>query len=130
MLLWSDRSESALREYVNKTINSFKRYNDSELNAIAYTLGLCRHEYAYRTYAVTDSIQATHYAPEMTYHRKALEKNKVVFLFPGQGTDFVDVYITLYEENELFRNSVDTLSQKFEPYLGKIFVRSYFQARI
>ncbi|WP_272687398.1 beta-ketoacyl synthase N-terminal-like domain-containing protein [Providencia sp. PROV149] len=119
LLLWSDRSESALREYVNKTINSFKRYNDSELNAIAYTLGLCRHEYAYRTYAVTDSIQATHYAPEMTYHRKALEKNKVVFLFPGQGTDFVDVYTTLYEENELFRNNVDTLSQKFEPYLGE-----------
>ncbi|HCA3587734.1 TPA: acyltransferase domain-containing protein [Salmonella enterica subsp. enterica serovar Java] len=119
LLLWSDRSEASLKKYVTDTFGYFARYDQSELAAIAYTLGRCRHEHEFRAYTVAGAVPESQYIERVAYQKRAGEHTRIVFLYPGQGTGWVDVYTSLYRQNETFRQHVDTLSEKFRPYLGE-----------
>lgn len=119
LLLWSDRSEASLKKYVAETFGYFARYGQSELAAIAYTLGRCRHEHEYRAYAVARAVPESQHIAHVAYQKKAGDQIRIVFLYPGQGTGWVDVYTSLYQQNETFRQHVDNLSEKFLPYLGE-----------
>lgn len=119
LLLWSDRSEASLKKYVLETFGYFERYSQSELAAIAYTLGRCRHEHEYRAYTVVESLPESPTFPSVIYQQKVSDNTKIVFLFPGQGTDWVGVYTALYQQNAIFKRHVDNLSEKFQPYLGE-----------
>lgn len=117
LLLWSDRCETSLKKYVMETFDYFDNYSQSELVDIAYTLGRCRHEHEYRAYLVTESLPESQHLTQVIYHQKICDKTKIVFLFPGQGTDWVNIYTPLYQENQIFKQHVDRLSEKFLPYL-------------
>lgn len=67
LLLWSDRSEASLKKYVFETFCYFERYSQSELEAIAYTLGRCRHEHEYRAYIVAESFPKLQNFPQVVY---------------------------------------------------------------
>lgn len=119
LLLWSDRCEASLKKYVADTFSYFARYSQSELAAIAYTLGRCRHEHKFRAYMVADTLPESQHMAYVKYQKQVAEQTRMVFLYPGQGTDWVDVYTSLYHQNKIFRRHVDRLSEKFRPYLGE-----------
>ncbi len=52
--------------------------------------------------------------------RTALRKNElpVVFLFPGGGTQYVNMGVELYASEPVFRREIDRCAELFEPHLG------------
>jgi acyl transferase domain-containing protein/surfactin synthase thioesterase subunit len=44
-------------------------------------------------------------------------KHKVVFVFPGQGSQWIGMGRELYKEEEVFRNKIDECEEKFKKYV-------------
>lgn len=47
------------------------------------------------------------------------EENKLVFLFTGQGSQYLNMGEELYKNNIVFKNTFDECDKLFEPYLSK-----------
>ncbi len=107
LLLLSAKSEAALRRFKN----DFKRFamENTELNPadIAYTMQVGRQFFPVRDFIVFDSIENLCdrlTASEVSSRSKTFDSSpQVVFMFPGQGSQFVNMGKTLYETEPVFR---------------------------
>ena len=118
-LLLSAKSKQALEDYNDKLISFMENQSEDErmsvsLADIAYTLQVGRNEYAYRTGIVCKNISDA--LNQLKIHRDRLksskldpvtQQKKVAFLFPGQGSQYVNMSHGLYRTEPLFREWLD-----------------------
>jgi len=97
---------------------------DLNLADVAYTLQVGRQGFAHRRLVVCkegqDAVQALRsLPPQQTATRQMKSKPpEVGFMFPGQGTQYVNMGLNLYESEPLFRETVDRCAQLLKPHLG------------
>jgi len=67
-----------------------------------------------------DAIQAlTSLTPLQVATRPARTKQpEIIFMFPGQGSQYVNMGLNLYEREPLFRETIDRCASILEPHLG------------
>ena len=98
---------------------------ESNIADIAYTLQVGRREFPHRCFLlcqdrVSDACQVveTRRADRLFFASGKPGRKAVVFLFPGQGTQYVNMTRELYATIDFFRRQVDYCAELLLPYLG------------
>lgn len=119
LLLLSGKTESALEN----NINNFKKFIINNVNVnladVAYTLQIGREHFMHRRMFVCKNIEAgiDNIVKTKSNVNKNTKKN-TVFMFSGQGSQYVNMGRGLYEKETYFRESIDECSEILIKRLG------------
>mgnify|MGYP006276447399 CR=1 FL=1 len=117
----SARSPNALAQTKKRLIEYLTDNPSTELENIAYTLGIGRKNFSYRTsYAVESTKQLiSELESDLQSFKtiKSADAPKVAFLFPGQGTQYLHLGRMLYLNEPLYKEIVDDCAQHLKPLL-------------
>jgi phthiocerol/phenolphthiocerol synthesis type-I polyketide synthase E len=124
LLMLSARSETALRKSAENLASYLKQAPETEIADVAYTLQAGRRRFPYRLFALcsgcgdaSETLQTLDPARVRRAHVEQQER-PVALLFPGQGSQYVDMGKNFYQEEPLFRELVDRCSGLLRPELG------------
>ncbi len=124
LLLLSARTSSALDKATANVAQHLKDNPQVNLADVGYTLQTGRRAFSHRRMLVCSSSDGAREAletmdPGRVFTKDCeLGKRPVVFMFPGQGTQYVNMASGLYRWEPLFREQVDLCSEILEPILG------------
>ena len=124
LLLLSAKTSTAL-EAATANLQQHLQYN-AEINLadVAYTLQRGRKALNYRRsvvcHDITDAIAALQSLdPNQVNTRHTEIRNPAVaFMFPGQGSQYVDMGLNLYNREPVFQEVVDECAEILKPLLG------------
>ncbi|MGB3534210.1 MAG: SDR family NAD(P)-dependent oxidoreductase [Microcoleaceae cyanobacterium] len=125
LLLLSAKTSSALETATTQLRAYLKKHSDLNIADVAYTLQVGRKSHDYRRMLVCNSLEnAIEVLPESEqYSEKILTKfypntsQTIIFMFSGQGSQYVNMGLELYETEPIFRDVIDNCSQLLKPYL-------------
>jgi phthiocerol/phenolphthiocerol synthesis type-I polyketide synthase E len=122
LLLLSAKTSSALETASANLAQHLKRNPEINLADVAYTLQVGRKAFNYRRVLVcrnlSEAINAlANPAPVSTKFQES-SKQANVFLFPGQGAQYINMGLELYQVEPIFRQTIDKCSQLLLPDLG------------
>lgn len=113
VLILSAKTESALASQANQLTHYLKKYPDTDLANASYTLARGRKYFQKRQFVVGSNVDEiiTVLKKSKNSITQAQEKNRLVFLFPGQGAQYVGMAEGLYRQEPVFREHVDHCSE-------------------
>ena len=123
LLVISGRSQAALAATAARLADHLERYPESDLADVAYTLQVGRHAFAERRWLVAanreEAVRALR-APAApgSFGTARSSAPPVVFVFPGQGSQYLSMGRSLYDEEPFFRRIVDECASVLESHLG------------
>jgi amino acid adenylation domain-containing protein len=119
---WSAKSPESLQGYRAVLKNYVTSHPETNLADIAYTLQTTREGFNYRSFAVAGSKEdlaaALDHTPTAVQPLKRLP-GETVFLFPGQGAQYLNMGAELYQQEEIFRAAIDECAEILSAYLDK-----------
>ncbi len=131
LLTLSARSEGALNAVARRLADHLEAHPGLELADVAYTLHLGRRAFQYRRALTVCSDKPAH-AIEILRASKstaiAVPERPVIFMFPGQGSQYPGMAAELYATEPLFRKSIDRCAQMLKPAVGLDLRRMLFPA--
>jgi phthiocerol/phenolphthiocerol synthesis type-I polyketide synthase E len=120
----SAKSKNALNNRLKDLSDYMKQNPDVSLGNIAYTYQTGRRTMNYKAFVVGKSVQEltnildNETSPEILRGQSDARHSDVVFMFPGQGAQFINMGKQLYEKEKLFREIVDYCSDVLKPLIG------------
>jgi amino acid adenylation domain-containing protein len=119
LILISAKSETALHRSTRNLAHHFKQNPGTNLADAAYTLQVGRKVFKHRRMLVcSDTAEAANLlsssAPGRVQRDDAEEKH-AVFMFPGQGSQYVNMALGLYRSDSLFRDQVEHCFEILKP---------------
>lgn len=121
VLTVSARSSAALQTAAKNLADHIRQNPAVNLADLAYTLQLGRKAFEYRAAATcSNAANALEVLESMASSEGALagESPRTVFMFPGQGSQYVNMSKGLYESEPVFRAEVDRCSILLKSELG------------
>jgi amino acid adenylation domain-containing protein len=124
LLLLSAKSQAALDAYSHSMGEHFASASPESFADAAHTLQTGRKQMAFRRFVVAaDFAEARKLLGQPNPLRcgsKRCERRdpSIVFLFGGQGTQYVNMGLNLYRDEPLFRAVVDDCCEILKPHLG------------
>ncbi|WP_179376320.1 polyketide synthase [Winogradskyella wichelsiae] len=117
LLTWSAKSENSQLGYQNAFGNYVKTNPEIALADIAYSLNATRDVFNHRSFAIAGhTLEASHILN--TEDSKAINSNtlkvipsEMAFLFPGQGSQYLQMGKALYDGETVFRDAVDDCAE-------------------
>ncbi|MGB3265991.1 MAG: aminotransferase class III-fold pyridoxal phosphate-dependent enzyme [Microcoleus sp.] len=125
LLLLSAKTPSALDAATANLRSHLDENPELDLADAAYTLQTGRQAFNYRRFAVcsdrADAVQLLESLPPLRTASRCTEARNpaVIFMFPGQGAQYVNMGLNLYESEPLFRSTVDRCAEILQPHLGR-----------
>ena len=117
----SAKTELALEQMTSNLLDYLSENKQQNLANIAYTLQVGRKDFAYRRAFVATTIDdAIQKLQALTTYSVTETKNDLVFMFPGQGAQYVNMGKELYESHSLFRAEMDRCFRLLEGDLKAI----------
>ena len=123
LLVISAKTESALEKATDNLVEHLNKHPELDLGDVAYTLQMGRKEFNYRRMVVGKDIRDVAIALQnrqpqrvLTHHTQQ-ERYTTIFMFPGQGSQYVNMGKELYAGEPVFRESIDRCCQLLEPEL-------------
>ena len=122
LLAFSAKSKWSLEEGIKRLTDFLKEENESALPDVAYTLLTGRERFKYRKVYVCEEKQelvkllSEDSSPTYQAHTTQEVVQNTIFMFPGQGTQYVNMCRDLYESESEFRRLVDaciTIANKY-----------------
>lgn len=123
LLVLSAKSAPALDDTGDKLAAYLGGYTDTELADAAYTLQVGRKRYPHRRMLVCDSAKDAISALEngdpkrVVSHVDEGTPRQVAFMFPGQGTQYLNMCAELYRTEDVFRASFDRCAELLKKHL-------------
>lgn len=124
LILLSAKSKPAL----DTATENIKKYieNNSGIHIpdLAYTLQTGRNSFNYRRFVIggdqVDTIQKLNLSDPKSTASKLIEAGspQIVFMFPGQGAQYVNMGRTFYRDEIIFKEAVDRCCSILEPLMG------------
>ena len=124
LLLLSAKTPSALEKATENLAEHLKQHPELHLADVTYTLSIGRRAFNYRRMLVCSDIEdavnaLSNVEPTRVFSNYSEAKTRpVVFMFSGQGSQYVNMGRELYEMSETFRSSVDLCCELLQPHLG------------
>ena len=113
LICWSAKTESSLNNYAQKLGGYISQHADVNLNDVAYTLQSTRASFNFRRFMVVANndellakLNTSHNDPSTSKNLKT-EISGVVFMFPGQGSQYAEMGADLYRNEPVFANAVN-----------------------
>ncbi|KQS32326.1 type I polyketide synthase [Pedobacter sp. Leaf194] len=121
LITWSANSEHS-RERYGIALNSFLNSNPTtQLSDVAYTLQTTRKNFKYRQFIVANS---TNHLTELLAQPDVINDKvvkelpqEIVFTFPGQGAQYVNMGIELYQQEPVYAAAIDECAGLLKKYL-------------
>jgi len=124
ILMFSARTNSALDAMTANFVDHIKEQPDSNLADIAYTLKVGRKVFGHRRMAVCNDVAdaaATFEANDPKRVTSVYQEHQnppVVFMFTGQGSQYVNMGLELYNIEAEFKKHIDHCAEILKPLLG------------
>jgi non-ribosomal peptide synthase protein (TIGR01720 family) len=124
LLVLSARTESALATSTTALVEHLKQNPDLNLADVAYTLQAGRTPFSHRKVVVCRDRDDAIKTMEASDAKQSwtgiadLKGQSVVFMFPGQGGQHVNMARELYETEPFFRETIDHSCEQLRNYLG------------
>jgi amino acid adenylation domain-containing protein len=124
LLVLSARTPAALDAAATNLAVHLQQHPEHELADVAHTLQIGRRAFSHRRAVLCrdgdEAIRAltSTDSPLVLTAGPVSEQRKVVFLFPGQGSQFVGMGHSIYENEPTFRSWVDRCAELLRPHLG------------
>jgi acyl transferase domain-containing protein/long-subunit acyl-CoA synthetase (AMP-forming)/acyl carrier protein len=123
LVVLSARSERALQATSANLKDHLERHSDLNMNDVAYTCQVGRKAFRERQAIVCHSLQDCLEVLESNDQRRILSGTTsddpfVVFMFPGQGAQHVNMAVELYRTEQTFKEIVDQCCEFLQPMLG------------
>jgi amino acid adenylation domain-containing protein len=124
LLMLSAKTSSALEQATANLAAYLEQHTEANLADVAYTLQAGRKTFSHRRVMVCREVDdardgLSKLDPErvFTFKGEAAARN-VVFMFPGQGAQYVNMGRELYVRESVFREQVDACCETLKPRLG------------
>ncbi|HEV2964525.1 MAG TPA: amino acid adenylation domain-containing protein, partial [Candidatus Angelobacter sp.] len=123
LVLLSAKTPTALETAAANLEVYLQKNNSVSLADIAHTLQVGRAEFVHRCFVVAENVAGvsealnSRLAKPLPSSAVSRESCRVAFLFPGQGSQFVNMGKHLYAQELLFRELVDQCSELLQPIL-------------
>ncbi|NOU19053.1 MAG: acyltransferase domain-containing protein [Bacteroidales bacterium] len=122
LLLLSAKTSTALESATNNLITHIKERPNVDLSDAAYTLQVGRRHFKYRKICVcTDADEAINaFVNEDKIYTVKTEDvgSYLVFMFSGQGSQYINMAYDLYQNEPFFKQKVDECLSKITPYFN------------
>ncbi|MBE9034042.1 type I polyketide synthase [aff. Roholtiella sp. LEGE 12411] len=124
LLVLSAKTDSALETATKNLAQHLRLYPELNLADVAYTLQVGRGVFNYRRVVVCQTTQEAINALEsidpqqVLTHFEEPTQRSIIFMFPGQGAQYVGMGKELYQTEPTFREQVDCCCLLLEPHLG------------
>jgi acyl transferase domain-containing protein/acyl carrier protein len=123
LLLLSAKTPTALDTATANLAAHFKQHPDINLADAAYTLQVGRSVFNYRRMLVCQNVEdavnaLSNLNLQQSYHSQKPSERPIVFMFPGQGAQYVNMARELYETEPTFREEVECCCQLLQPHLN------------
>jgi acyl transferase domain-containing protein len=125
LLLLSAFTPTALEAATANLIRYLEQHPDANMADVAYTLQVGRKTFAHRRMLVCSDLQDALAALKASDPKRVLtarqesEESTVAFMFPGQGTQYVNMAAELYQGEPAFREHVDRCSELLLADIGQ-----------
>lgn len=113
VLMLSARTQQALEAVTDRLALHLQQNPDLELADVAYTLQVGRKAFDYRRVLVCQDLKDAAQALETRHPRQVHtghhtpQTRPVIFMFPGQGAQYIQMGAEIYQAERLFREHVD-----------------------
>ena len=123
LLTVSAKSREALDTATARLVNHLQNHPELNLADVAYTLQVGRRVFPHRRMLVCRDVSdvmeaATQNQKRIEDGQQAGDKSSVVFMFPGQGTQYVGMAQELYQHEPIFRQHFDECCDLLRTHLG------------
>ncbi|HLL81410.1 MAG TPA: type I polyketide synthase, partial [Longimicrobium sp.] len=120
LVVLSAKTESALKAMAANFTEHLGAHPELSLADVAYTLTVGRQLFKYRRMAVCGTLEEARaaFSADLPVTGREPRKPQVVFMFPGQGAQRVDMARELYDSEPTFRDAVDGCAERLRPLLG------------
>ena len=124
LLVLSAKTPTALEAATQNLAAHLKQHPDIDLADAAYTCQLGRREFTHRRALVCRDVDdavatlETHNPKRIFTGCRVLDNRPVIFLFPGQGAQYVRMGLELYQAEPVFRAQVDRCAALLVDHLG------------
>ena len=123
-MVLSAKTDKALDHATENLVAHFKKHPDLNLSDVAYTLQLGRRAFNHRRMLVCQDIDDAIAAMETLDPKRVVsdiqeaDERPVVFMFSGQGSQYVHMGSELYQVEWTFREQVDACAEILKPSSG------------
>ncbi|MFC0518293.1 amino acid adenylation domain-containing protein [Mucilaginibacter angelicae] len=113
LISWSAKNEHSLAKYAGKLAAFIGTNKSVDLNDVAYTLQTTRADFNHRRFVIATDvddlvIKLNTTNPDPSSMKKlSTIPAEVVFMFPGQGSQYVNMGHDLYQNEPVFKDAVD-----------------------
>ena len=121
LLTWSAKSTVSRDAYASRLADALTPQNGLALADVAFTLQTTRADFSHRRFAVaatTNELIDTLRLTGSAAPANQIQPDGVVFLFPGQGAQYLNMGRTFCEHETVFRQAVDDCAERLLPYLN------------
>ncbi|MBD2435873.1 type I polyketide synthase [Nostoc sp. FACHB-110] len=122
LLLLSAKTASALDTASANLAQHLMQYPKLNLADVAYTLSVGRRAFAHRKIVVCQDIEDAIQTLEAKDSQKSITQadsdRSIIFMFPGQGSQYVGMGQDLYDNEPIFRQQVDYCCELLKLSLG------------
>ncbi|RZL50966.1 MAG: amino acid adenylation domain-containing protein [Pedobacter sp.] len=125
LISWSAENEKSLAKFEDVLAKDLQQNNDKALTDIAYTLHTSRNAFKYRKFAVCDSksqLVNLLFTDQISVSDTNLLTEvpaEIVFSFPGQGAQYVNMGLSLYQNEPVYKVAVDKCASILKDYLDR-----------
>ncbi len=124
ILPWSAKTNESLIGYQKALGQYLKESPNANLSDMAYSLGITRDTFNHRGFVLSNDSKGL--INQLLHQEKHKVKSKILkampgelaFLFPGQGSQYIQMGRALYENEPIFKKAVDQCAQLLEEELA------------
>ncbi|RRB02256.1 polyketide synthase [Larkinella rosea] len=135
LLTWSAKTPASREAYGTRLFDYLEKNRTTNLADVAFTLQTTRPDFSHRRFLVLPkdgpiTENRLLIRPDLSNQKNVTQKpGEVVFLFPGQGAQYLNMGRQLYETETVFRQAVDSCAELLQPHL-QIDIRAIIYAQI
>jgi amino acid adenylation domain-containing protein len=113
LITWSAKTESSVNNYAKKLSDHIAKHQHTNLNDVAYTLQTTRADFTSRRFIIAGDnnellikLNTSSTDPSTSKNLKT-EAIGIVFMFPGQGSQYTEMGFDLYQNEPVFTDAVN-----------------------
>lgn len=124
LISWSAKHTNSLVQYAEKLHHATAGLSDGQIADVAYTLHTARQDFSNRAFLVvsdaTELKEGLRNTDLWNPSNKTAETSirDVVFMFPGQGAQFINMGSALYRHEPVFQEAVNRCAEIFQIEMG------------